>query len=84
MTAAHSFRVKFTDGNGTWWTGPIRNWVDVCTLVHQQRERGIGADVFLNDGPRSREIASLWCDVEAEQTLSGQACVGILQWGCAC
>jgi len=53
------WRVKFTDHNGIWWTQSIDSWVDVCTLVRDQRAAGLGTDVFENHRPRHREIVQM-------------------------
>jgi hypothetical protein len=79
-----SFRVKFHDPSGLWWTEAIANWVDCCTLIHQQRQLGLSCDAYVNTRPLELDVERLVAGALAEQQASGQSAIGELRWGCTC
>lgn len=83
-TKGPTFRMKFRDPDGIWWTAPMSDWVDVCLLMQSLRSASCCADVFVNDRDLTAEVDAYFAGALAQQKATGQPQVGAMTSGCQC
>lgn len=77
-----TFRVRFVDPDGTWWTGPLASFVDAGMLVATQRARGLEAEIHVESRALKEQWVQLLAGSFAEQQATGQPQVGLVRFGC--